>query len=72
MTGFKPPNAKQIEMIDTVVCIISGWRATNDISSPTHSSDILEELKKLDLSGEQMETLYRHVLDIWFDVLVND
>jgi hypothetical protein len=70
MTGFAPPNAKQVEIIKSVAFIIKSWAATNDISSPTHSSDILEELKKLDLDAAEEDALYRSILDIWFRVLV--
>ena len=68
MTGFKPPNVKQIEIINATVHIIKCWAVTNDISSPTHSSDIMEELKKLDLDDAMKDALYQHILNIWFDV----
>lgn len=41
------PTAKQIELIKTIKKIVSSWRSTNDISSPTHQSDIAEEMQKL-------------------------
>lgn len=69
MTGFKPPTAKQIEIIDAITHIIKCWVVTNDISSPTHSSDILEELRKLDLDDATADALYQHILEIWFLIL---
>jgi len=69
MNGSNPPNARQVELIQTVVRIIKTWSATNDISSPTHSSDIMEELRKLDLDEKTQESVYRHILNIWFEVL---
>ena len=41
------PTAKQIELIKTIEKIVSSWRSTNDISSPTHHGDIGEEMQKL-------------------------
>lgn len=40
------PTQKQIELIKTIESIVSSWRSTNDLSSPTHHSDIGEELSK--------------------------
>jgi len=42
------PNENQIESINLIISIIESWKNTNDINSPTHESDINEELRKLD------------------------
>ena len=34
------PTEKQIKVIDEVLSIIKTWKSTNDIDSPTHSSDM--------------------------------
>lgn len=41
------PTQKQIELIKTITGIVSSWAGTNDLVSPTHHSDIGEELSKL-------------------------
>lgn len=38
------PTQKQIELINTIISIVSSWKNTNDIGSPTHYSDIDEEV----------------------------
>ena len=43
------------EIINTVLSIIESWKNTNDINSPTLYSDILEELKKLDISEDDLD-----------------
>ena len=45
------------EIINTVLSIIESWKNTNDINSPTLYSDILEELKKLDISEDDLDYL---------------
>lgn len=45
------PTTKQIELIKTIEKIVSSWRSTNDINSPTHDSDIDEELRKHDFDA---------------------
>lgn len=45
------------EIINTVLGIIGSWKNTNDINSPTLYSDILEELKKLDISEDDLDYL---------------
>ena len=41
------PTTRQIELIKIIEKIVSSWASTNDISSPTHHSDIDEEMQKL-------------------------
>jgi len=38
------PTQKQIELIKFIAGIVKSWASTNDISSPTHYSDIDEEV----------------------------
>lgn len=38
------PTEIQIKTIDTIVSIVKSWKNTNDINSPTLSSDIQEEI----------------------------
>lgn len=45
------------EIINMVLSIIESWKNTNDINSPTLYSDILEELKKLDISEDDLDYL---------------
>lgn len=51
------PTEKQIKVIDTILSIIKTWKSTNDIDSPTHSSDIHEFLYT-DLESEDIITQY--------------
>lgn len=36
------PTDKQIQIIDSVISIVKTWKNTNDITSPTHYTDIEE------------------------------
>ena len=45
------------EIINTVLSIIESWKNTNDLNSPTLYLDIHEELKKLDISEDDLDYL---------------
>lgn len=46
------PTEKQVKVIDTILSIIKSWKNTNDINSPTNSSDIHEYLfNELEILG---------------------
>lgn len=52
------PTQKQIELIRTIESIVSSWKSTNDINSPTHYGDIEEMLKPFAIEEKEVE----HVL----------
>lgn len=58
------PTQKQIELIKTVRGIVSSWASTNDLSSPTHHSDIKEELDKFSDEDNEFYDNHNMVLDI--------
>lgn len=49
------PIKKQIELIDTILRIVSSWKSTNDINSATNHGDIGEELDTLKPSLDDNE-----------------
>lgn len=49
------PTQKQIELIKTIEGIVSSWASTNDISSPTHYSDMGELLQPFVIDCDRPE-----------------
>ena len=58
------PTKKQIELIKTIEKIVSSWGSTNDINSPTHYSDIREELKKLKFEDNEFSDNFNVLISI--------
>lgn len=54
---YKPFRKDQIDLIEGITHEIHSWINTNDTTSPTHSSDIMEELRKYDLDKNTFENL---------------
>lgn len=58
---YKPFTTKQKNVIREVAGIVSSWRNSNDISSPTMYSDIWEELSRVgmehDIPESQLEDI---------------
>lgn len=42
------PTSKQKEIIKRIIIEVGYWATTNDISSPTHGSDLTHELEKFE------------------------
>lgn len=59
MEFHKPTSHIQKQVIDSIVFIIKSWKGTNDISSPTHFGDIMEELNKFKYDGASNEYVDR-------------
>lgn len=57
---------KQKIVITKILSIISSWKYTNDINSPTHYSDIIEELRLLDelIDDEEFNALDISLTDL--------
>lgn len=61
-------NQKQKYVIDMIQSIVSGWKSTNDINSPTMYLDVTEELKKLEYDGISIDAIYT-INDALFQIL---
>lgn len=58
------PTKKQIELIKTIEKIVSSWRSTNDITSPTHHSDINEELQHFKFEDNEFSDNFNVLLTV--------
>lgn len=62
------PNHKQIEIAQMLKSIIGSWITNNDITSPTHGSDLYRELMKLVdyeiLTEDQVSLIEDNLIDI--------
>lgn len=62
------PNEIQKKLVESISGIVSSWGTTNDINSPTHGSDMTEELDKFylddDLSKEEIKEISDNLSDI--------
>lgn len=54
---YKPFNAKQKELIEVCLSIISSWPNSNDITSPSMGIYIETELQSWDLDSNIQETI---------------
>jgi len=60
------PNENQLEALCVIKRNISAWEFTNDIDSPTHTSDMGEGFCNLaeKINSEQADELYKKMLEI--------
>lgn len=66
----KPFTKEQKALIDTCSWIIASWKHTNDKTSPTHVTDIKEELRKHDLDDEGMEDFEELLFNLFLKILL--
>lgn len=59
MPAYNPTTKLQKELINSVAGILLSCRQTNDFSSPTHVTDINEELNKFKYDGMNDEYIDR-------------
>ena len=71
-----PATKLQKELMSYIANIILSWRETNDMSSPTMQSDIMEELRKVqmdyELSDEYINWLELKISDILYIINRSD
>lgn len=66
------PNHNQMAVLKILQRQIHYWQRTNDITSPTHTGDINEDLKLLELDGTIPESiakeLYHNIALLWITI----
>ena len=63
------PTDTQKKICDLIIAQAHFWKATNDITSPTHLCDIEESVNNTDeLSDSDKETLIKGITDLYFEV----
>lgn len=61
------PTTKQKEIYELIIKQIKSWENTNDISSPSHYTYIMEEIQKEEnLDKDQEIILYNKLADLFY------
>lgn len=60
------PTTKQKEICELIIRQAKAWRDTNDISSPSHYTYIMEELQAIELDQDQQEILYQRLSELFY------
>ena len=61
------PTTKQKEICELIIKQIKSWENTNDISSPSHYTYIMEEIQKEEtLDKDQEIILYNKLADLFY------
>ena len=60
------PTERQKEICELIIRQAKSWLDTNDISSPSHYTYIMEEIQKENLDEDQEIILYRRLTDLFY------
>ena len=63
------PTEKQKLICELIISHLNNWKSTNDLSSPTHQSDIDEEVNSLERHDEIDYRTSREIKSISYDLL---
>lgn len=60
------PTTRQKEICELITKQAKAWLDTNDISSPSHYTYIMEEIQKENLDEDQETILYERLSDLFY------